>query len=106
MIKKIVSAVVLWLFMIYNGYAQPAKHVILISIDGLHPDMYLDSTWPTPNLRALMREGTCANHLKSVFPAYTYPSHTAMLTGALPARSKITYNQPLNSNGEWNWYAK
>jgi predicted AlkP superfamily pyrophosphatase or phosphodiesterase len=44
--------------------------------------------------------------MKSVFPAYTYPSHTAMLTGALPARSGIYFNQPKGSKGEWNWYAK
>jgi len=41
----------------------------------------------------------------SVFPAYTYPSHTAMVTGALPARSKVVFNQPNGSRGEWNWYA-
>src|SRR5579871_4769496 len=85
--------------------AQPSRHVILISIDGLHPDMYLDPFWPTPNLRHLMTIGTYADHLKSVFPAYTYPSHTAMLTGALPARSKIFFNQPKGSHGEWNWFA-
>jgi predicted AlkP superfamily pyrophosphatase or phosphodiesterase len=79
----------------------------LISIDGLHPDMYLDKSWPTPNLRWLMHNGTYADHLLSVFPSYTYPSHTAMLTGALPARSKVVYNQPINDrSGNWNWYAK
>lgn len=86
-------------------FAQ-SKHVILISIDGFHPDMYLDKSWPTPNLRWLMRNGVYADHLLSVFPAYTYPSHTAMLTGALPARSRIVFNQPVNNtNGDWNWYA-
>src|SRR5580698_9639009 len=80
------------------------RHVVLISIDGLHPDMYLDSTWPAPNLRRLMREGIYAGHMKSVFPSYTYPSHTAMLTGALPARSGIYFNQPKGSKGEWNWF--
>jgi len=92
--------------MMFSVQAQPARHVVLISIDGFHPDMYEDSTWPTPNLRALMKEGTYANHMKSVFPAYTYPSHTAMVTGALPARSKICFNQPIGSRGEWNWYAR
>jgi predicted AlkP superfamily pyrophosphatase or phosphodiesterase len=88
------------------AYGQAATHVVLISIDGLHPDMYLDSTWPTPNLRALMKGGTYADHMLSVFPAYTYPSHTAMITGALPARSKICFNQPKGNHGEWNWFAK
>jgi predicted AlkP superfamily pyrophosphatase or phosphodiesterase len=66
--------------------------------------MYLDSSWPSPNLRALEKLGTCADHMKSVFPAYTYPAHTAMITGALPARSGIYFNQPKNSKGEWNWF--
>jgi arylsulfatase A-like enzyme len=82
-----------------------ATHVILISVDGLRPDMYLDSSWPTPNLRYLMKQGTYAMHLKSVFPAYTYPSHTAMVTGALPARSGVYFNQPKRGNGQWDWYS-
>jgi len=83
------------------------KHVVLISIDGFHPDMYLDKGWPTPNLQYLMKHGTYASHCLSVFPAYTYPSHTAMVTGALPARSGITYNQPINDrSGKWNWFNK
>ncbi len=80
------------------------KHVILISIDGFHPDMYLDKSWPTPNLRSLMKQGTYADYCLSVFPAYTHPSHAAMETGALPARSGIAFNQPKNSKGEWNWH--
>ena len=82
-----------------------ATHVILITIDGLRPDMYLDSSWPAPNLHYLMKQGTYAMHLKSVFPAYTYPSHTAMVTGALPARSGIYFNQPKTGNGQWDWFA-
>ena len=85
--------------------ARRATHVILISVDGLRPEMYLDSSWPTPNLRYLMKQGTYAMHLKSVFPAYTYPSHTAMVTGALPARSGIYYNQPKTKNGQWDWFS-
>jgi len=96
------------LFIMPTGvlFAQQVKHVILISIDGFHPDMYLDRSWPAPNLRELMKEGTYADHMLSVFPAYTHPSHVAMISGALPARSKVTYNQPKNSTGEWNWYYK
>ncbi len=64
--------------------AQQVKHVILISIDGFHPDMYLDKSWPSPNMQQLLKKGTYADHLLSVFPSYTYPSHTAMVTGAIP----------------------
>ncbi|HEY4195213.1 MAG TPA: ectonucleotide pyrophosphatase/phosphodiesterase [Mucilaginibacter sp.] len=86
-------------------FCQPAKHIILISIDGLHPDMYLDKGWPAPNVQALMKQGTYADHMLSVFPSYTYPSHTAMVTGAVPARSGIYYNQPVGTKGEWNWFS-
>lgn len=98
----------LFLLFMFSGsaFAQQVKHVILISIDGFHPDMYLDKSWPAPNLRYLMQQGTYADHLLSVFPAYTHPSHVAMISGALPARSKVTYNQPTGSTGEWNWYYK
>lgn len=86
--------------------AKKTAHVILISIDGLHPDMYLNESWPAPNLRWLMGHGNYADHMLSVFPAYTYPSHTAMLTGAMPTRSKIVFNQPVgDKSGNWNWYA-
>jgi predicted AlkP superfamily pyrophosphatase or phosphodiesterase len=95
----------LWLcwMMALDAGAQ-VKHVVLISIDGLHPDMYLDKSWPAPNLRWLMKKGTYADYMLSVFPAYTHPAHAAMETGALPARSGIAYNQPVNSRGEWYWY--
>lgn len=86
--------------------AQTSKHVILISIDGFRPEMYRDQSWPSSNLQELVKKGTSAKHMFSVFPSYTYPTHTAMLTGALPARSGIYYNQPKGSKGDWNWFAK
>lgn len=94
----------LWLLYAGGALFAQGKHVVLISSDGLRPEMYLDETWPTPNLQHLMQEGVYADHMKSVFPAYTYPSHTAMLTGTLPARSGIYFNQPKGSKGEWNWF--
>lgn len=106
-LKNLIGSIAIAIFCL-TGFESSAqlKHVILISIDGLHPDMYLDKNWPTPNLQYLMKQGTYADHMFSVFPAYTHPAHAAMETGALPARSGIAYNQPKNSKGEWNWYYK
>ncbi len=105
--KLIIAFIILVISILISleSYGQNAKHVVLISIDGFHPDMYQDKSWPAPNLRELTKNGVAANHMLSVFPSYTYPSHTAMLTGALPARSGIYYNQPIGSRGEWNWFA-
>jgi predicted AlkP superfamily pyrophosphatase or phosphodiesterase len=80
--------------------AQAAKHVILISIGGFYPGMYLDKCWQTPNLHRLMKQGVYANYMKSVFPSCTYPAHTAMITGALPARSGINFNKLTGSDKE------
>jgi arylsulfatase A-like enzyme len=80
-----------------------SKHVVLVSIDGLRPEMYQDRLWPAPHLQKLMDEGVYAEGMKSVFPSYTYPSHVAMLTGAMPARSGIYYNAKQGSQ-DWNWF--
>jgi predicted AlkP superfamily pyrophosphatase or phosphodiesterase len=102
--RRIIYSITCFCLTFSAAGAQQVKHIILISIDGFHPDMYLDQSWPAPNLRQMLKDGTYANHLLSVFPSYTYPSHTAMLTGALPARSGIYYNQPTGSKGDWNWF--
>jgi predicted AlkP superfamily pyrophosphatase or phosphodiesterase len=101
--RKVVICLLVLMQFDLGTYAQ-TKHVILISIDGLHNDMYLDKSWPVPNLRMLMKEGTYADHCVSVFPSYTYPSHTAMITGAYPSRSGINFNQPIGSTGDWFWF--
>ncbi|MEP7376057.1 MAG: ectonucleotide pyrophosphatase/phosphodiesterase [Chitinophagaceae bacterium] len=95
----------LFVFVVFLNHIVAAQHVVLISIDGLRPEMYRDKSWPTPNLQMLMKQGVYANHIKSVFPSFTYPSHTAMLTGALPARSGICYNAA-STGSAWNWFTK
>ncbi|MDA2938881.1 ectonucleotide pyrophosphatase/phosphodiesterase [Acidobacteria bacterium AH-259-A15] len=78
----------------------PADYVILISIDGLRPEFYLDSRWPAPFLRQLAREGIYAAAVRGVFPSVTFPSHTTMITGALPARHGVYYNSPFEPEGQ------
>lgn len=97
-----------WSIFLLGGRAsaQPARHIILISIDGMRPVFYLDSCWPAPNMQQLMKQGAYALHMKSVFPSYTYPSHSSMVTGAFPAKHQVCYNAPfapLGGNDRWNW---
>ncbi|MBB5440861.1 putative AlkP superfamily pyrophosphatase or phosphodiesterase [Pedobacter sp. AK017] len=82
------------------------KHVILVSIDGLRPEFYQGGGYLLPNLHRLMNEGVYAKHMKSVFPSYTYPSHVAMVSGAMPGRGGIYYNAPIGGDGEWYWFTK
>ena len=71
----------------------PAKHVVLITIDGLLPRYYLDPSFPAPAMQQLYREGAHAVKVRTVFPALTYPGHTTIVTGALPARHGVIHNK-------------
>ncbi len=85
-----------------------ADHVILVSIDALRPAFYEDDTWPAPTLQQLAGEGAVARSVRSVFPALTYPAHTTLVTGALPARHGVTHNRPFEpggASGRWHWCA-
>lgn len=70
-----------------------AEHVVLISIDALKPEWYLDPKWPAPAMQQLYREGAHAAAVRVGFPSLTYPGHTSLATGALPARHGITNNR-------------
>jgi hypothetical protein len=86
-----------------SAFSQTAKHVVLISIDGFRPDFYLDKSWHAPHLRKLMESGVYASNVRSVVPSVTYPAHTTIVTGALPARHGVYYNAPKDAtNGQSN----
>lgn len=90
------------------GPAPRADHVVLVSIDGLRPEFYLDPAWPARLIQRMARQGAHAAAVTGVFPSVTYPSHTTLITGALPARHGIYYNSPWEPGGEtgrWYWEA-
>lgn len=71
---------------------RPANghHVLIVSIDGLRPDVALRADMP--NLRALMRRGAYTFWAYTTPAAVTLPSHTSMLTGVTIERHTITWN--------------
>ena len=81
---------------------------MLVSVDGFRPDFYLPgSTWPAPNIQQMARDGAHAEGVRGVFPSVTYPSHTTIVTGAVPARHGVYYNQPFEPKGQtgrWYWH--
>ena len=85
----------------------PARHVDLISIDGLRPDYYLPNParkTVTTALDALRLRGSWADGVISQFPSLTYPAHTSIVTGVRPARHGIVHNthfDPLNGSNAW-----
>lgn len=91
----------------------PPKALLLISIDGMHPDYVLRADkykLKIPHLRRLLREGAHASGVRGVLPTVTYPSHTTLLTGVWPVKHGIYNNvtfDPLEKNlGGWYWYAE
>src|SRR5262245_27585226 len=66
--------------------------VVLISLDGLYPDLYRrarDLGVAMPNHERLANEGTSADGMFGIFPTSTYPSHTTLITGVTPARHGV-----------------
>ena len=72
--------------------ARPVNghHVLIVSIDGLRPDIALRAEMP--NLRSLMRRGAYTFWAYTTPAAVTLPSHTSMLTGVTIERHTITWN--------------
>ncbi|HXF04795.1 MAG TPA: ectonucleotide pyrophosphatase/phosphodiesterase [Blastocatellia bacterium] len=97
---------------------QPAgaareRFVVMISVDGLVPDYYLNPDrygLKVPTLRRLRESGAYADGVIGVYPSVTYPSHTAMVTGARPRDHGIYSNRIFEDpteppTGRWYWWA-
>lgn len=90
-----------------QGAQGAARHVVLISIDGLRPDYYLpsrDRLTTTPALDALRARGSWAEGVVGQFPSLTYPSHTSIVTGVQPAVHGIVQNTIFGPDGAGTWY--
>ena len=101
----------LWLGLGMGAMVAQAQnnHVILISVDGLRPEFYMEAEWGMVNLRQGMKVGAYAEGVRGSFPTVTYPSHTTIVSGVLPAKHGIYYNtpvEPLGISGKWFWYYK
>lgn len=78
-----------------SAEAAQAQHVVIVSIDGLRPDVYRASEkqgLKMPHLNALVQQGVSADRVITVYPSVTYPAHTTIVTGVEPARHKVTSN--------------
>ena len=83
----------------------PARHVVLISLDGLRPAFYLDDGYPAPALRALLGAGSHARAATPVYPSVTYPGHASIVTGVRPARHGVLFNVIWTPAGDPSrWY--
>ncbi len=100
--KTIVNALLVLLMIapLANAHMNgQAKHVILVTIDGMRPDFYMESKWPARTIQHMAKTGIHARGMRPVNPSVTLPDHTTMITGALPVRHGIYHNQPFDPAG-------
>lgn len=77
---------------------KPAiARVLIISIDGLRPDL-IDLA-PMPILTALMQEGAYTLNGQTIHPSATLPAHASMLTGLCPDQHGVNWNDYIPENG-------
>jgi predicted AlkP superfamily pyrophosphatase or phosphodiesterase len=67
-----------------------SPRVVIVSIDGLRPDVALRAHMPA--LRSLMARGSYTMFAATTDVAITLPSHVSMLTGVPPAKHGIHFN--------------
>lgn len=90
----------------------PGPHALVISIDGMASAYYMDPPpgLAIPNIRRLMARGSYAEAVTGVYPTLTYPSHTTLVTGRLPAAHGIFTNLSSREAGknpnDWFWFAR
>jgi arylsulfatase A-like enzyme len=91
--------------------AAEGKPVLLVSIDGLLPESYVESErlgLSVPNLRALVQDGAWARGATSVTPSITFPAHTTIITGVSPTRHGVVSNEVFDPDGKlgggWYWH--
>ena len=98
--RSTVSAVLTGIFLLLLGATEAdaqtartpalASRALIVSIDGLRPDLLLRAN--APALRGLMKRGSFTMWARTTDVAVTLPSHVSMLTGVAPEKHGITWN--------------
>jgi len=95
-----------------SGVEPATRHVIVISVDGMGAHYYV-SPPPgihIPHLMQMKLEGSFAEAVEGIYPSVTYPSHTTIVTGQMPAVHGIYTNlssrEAGKNTGDWFWFSK
>lgn len=97
LIRRLLPAIALLAAYVYGDAAlaaepQTDRCVILVSVDGLAGFYLDDPRADMPTLRRLAREGARADGLVCSFPTVTWPNHTTLVTGVVPAKHGVIGN--------------
>jgi predicted AlkP superfamily pyrophosphatase or phosphodiesterase len=72
--------------------SQQAPIVVVISLDAFGAALLDQPLLPVPTLHALMASGSYARSMQPVNPTVTWPNHTSMVTGVVPAKHGVIAN--------------
>ena len=72
--------------------AANANHVVIITLDGFAGWALDDPYLPVPTLRRLAAGGAVAKGMRPVNPTVTWPNHTSIVTGVMPAKHGVLFN--------------
>ena len=86
------------------------RKAVLVSLDAFF-DADIKELQPDSTLSRMLREGVFCRHVKTVFPALTYPAHVTLVTGCDPEDTLVGQNQPWqpdtpNRHRVWYWERK
>lgn len=82
----------------FKNHGSPSKHVLLISVDGLHQkdlDWYV-STHPGSALASLVDHGTSYTRAQTPVPSDSFPGLVAQVTGGNPGTTGVYYDDTFN----------
>lgn len=75
---------------------------VVISIDALIEDD-LEEFRKRRNMGKLLRDCALARKIHCIYPTYTYPCHTTIMTGCYPDKHGVIHNETMD--GRWLWLA-
>jgi predicted AlkP superfamily pyrophosphatase or phosphodiesterase len=73
-----------------TGVDTGGVKAVVITLDGFRPDAIVQAN--TPTLFRIASEGAVTLHAQTVSMTFTLPSHTSMMTGLVPERHGINWN--------------
>ncbi len=95
-----------------NSVTSPAGRLVLLSVDGLRPDLYRapEHRDRFSNLTSLEKAGASAEAVESIYPSTTYPAHATIVTGLPPCAhgiySHLASLDPTEKARPWCWFAR
>jgi predicted AlkP superfamily pyrophosphatase or phosphodiesterase len=91
----------------HRGKPDSSPAVLIVSIDGLRPEFYLDPSYAAPTLRKLAAQGASAEGAIPEYPTVTYPSHTTIVSGVRSnihgVVSNTVFTMEHGDSPRWYW---